>query len=183
MTRFKVTTPPTNFPEVRETRLSLFKKKNDKNLFNMIDSENIKLSGSKVKVFEYIPSNDVDDVYQESRQKTIAHEPITLWAHYDPRPIEENLTEFGVEMQVDQVFIFNKSYTENSLGRSITIGDVLQPEFQDMKFEVYEVQEDSFEAYGVYHLLVHSKLLRDTENIHNEDYFDRSDDVGGRLYG
>ena len=44
MSRFKVNTPPTNFPEERDTRLSLFKKKNDKNLFNMVDAENIKLS-------------------------------------------------------------------------------------------------------------------------------------------
>jgi len=181
MSRFKVNTPPTNFPEVRNTRLSLFNKKNDKNLFNKIDAENIKLSGSKVQVFEYVKSEDIDDVYQESRQKAIASEPITLWAHYDPRPIEENLSQFGVEMQIDQVFVFNKSYTEDTLGRTIKIGDVLRPEFQEMKFEVYEVQEDSFEAYGVYHLLVHAKLLRDTEDIYNEDRFDRVDDVGGKL--
>tara|TARA_S200002703_G_scaffold151358_1_gene150649 strand:+ start:464 stop:907 length:444 start_codon:yes stop_codon:yes gene_type:complete len=146
----------------------------------MVDAENIKLSGSRVKVFEYIPSNDIDDIYQESRQKTIAQEPVTLWAHYDPRPIEENLSQFGVEMQIDQVFVFNKSYTENLLGRSVAIGDVLQPEFQEMKFEVFEVQEDSFEAYGVYHLMVHAKLLRDNQDIHNEDFFDRPDQTGGR---
>jgi len=179
MARFKVTTPPSNFPEERDTRLSLYKKKNDKNLFNLIDSENIKLSGSRVRVFEYVASNDIDDVYQESKQKTISPEPVVLWAHYEPRAIEENLTQFGVEMVSDQVFIFNKSYTENILGRSITIGDVLEPEFQEMKFEVFEVQEDSFEAYGVYHLLVHAKLLRDTQDIHNQDNFDRPDNVGG----
>ena len=133
MSRFKVNTPPTNFPEERDTRLSLFKKKNDKNLFNMVDAENIKLSGSRVKVFEYIPSEDIDDVYQESRQKTIAQEAVTLWAHYDPRP-----------------------------------------------FEVFEVQEDSFEAYGVYHLMVHAKLLRDTQDIHNEDFFDSTEKIGSK---
>jgi len=179
--RFKVNTPPTNFPEDRDTRLSLYNKKNDKNLFNMIDAENIKLSGSRVQIFQYIESDDIDDVYQESRQKAIASEPVVLWAHYDPRPIEENLSQFGVEMQIDQVFVFNKSYTENLLGRAVSIGDVIRPEFQEMKFEVYEVQEDSFEAYGVYHLLVHAKLLRDTQDIHNEDYFDRTDNLGGRL--
>lgn len=177
--RYRVTTPPTNFPEERDTRLSLFKKKNDKNLFNLIDAENIKLSGSRVKVFKYVPSNDIDEVYQESRQKTIAHEPVTLWAHYDPRPVEENLTQFGVEMQLDQVFVFNKSYAESMLGDPIQIGDIIQPEFQDIKFEVFEVQEDSFEAYGVYHLLAHAKLLRDTQDIHNEDFFDKTDELGG----
>jgi len=177
--RYRVTTPPTNFPEERDTRLSLFKKKNDKNLFNLIDAENIKLSGSRVKVFKYVPSNDIDEVYQEPRQQTIAHEPVTLWAHYDPRPVEENLTQFGVEMQLDQVFVFNKSYAENMLGDPIQIGDIIQPEFQDIKFEVFEVQEDSFEAYGVYHLLAHAKLLRDTQDIHNEDFFDKTDELGG----
>jgi len=57
---------------------------------------------------------------------------------------------------------------------------VLQPEFQEMKFEVFEVQEDSFEAYGVYHLMVHAKLLRDTQDIHNQELFDRPDQIGGR---
>jgi len=179
--KYKVTTPPTNFPDSdqRDTRLSLFKKKNDKNLFNLVDAENIKLSGSRVLVYKYVPSNDIDDVYQESRQKTIAPEPVALWAHYDPRPVEENLTQFGVEMQIDQVFVFNKSYTETALGQPVEIGDIIEPEFQDMKFEVFEVQEDSFEAYGVYHLLVHAKLLRDSQDIHNEDIFDKTDKLGG----
>ena len=180
--RFKVNTPPTNIPDERDARLSLFQKKNDKNLFNMIDSENIKLSGSKIKVYKYIKSNDVDDIYMESRQKTISPEPVVVWGHFDPRPIEENLSQFGVEVQYDQVFNFNKSYVENLLGSPIEIGDIIEPEFQDIKFEVYEVQEDSFEAYGVYHLLVHAKVLRDTQDIHNEDYFDRSNNTGGRVY-
>lgn len=180
--RYKVNTPPTNIPEERDARLSLFQKKNDKNLFNMIDSENIKLSGSKIKVYKYVKSNDVDEIYMESRQKTISPEPVVVWGHFDPRPIEENLSQFGVEIQYDQVFNFNKSYVENILGSPIEIGDVLEPEFQNVKFEVYEVQEDSFEAYGVYHLLVHAKVLRDTQDIHNEDYFDRSNDIGGRPY-
>ena len=180
--RYKVNTPPTNIPDERDARLSLFQKKNDKNLFNMIDSENIKLSGSKIKVYKYIKSNDVDDIYMESRQKTISPEPVVVWGHFDPRPIEENLSQFGVEVQYDQVFNFNKSYVENLLGSPIEIGDIIEPEFQDIKFEVYEVQEDSFEAYGVYHLLVHAKVLRDTQDIHNEDYFDRSNNTGGRVY-
>ena len=180
--RYKVNTPPTNIPEERDARLSLFQKKNDKNLFNMVDSENIKLSGSKIKVYKYVKSNDVDDIYMESRQKTISPEPVVVWGHFDPRPIEENLSQFGVEIQYDQVFNFNKSYVESILGSPIEIGDILEPEFQDIKFEVYEVQEDSFEAYGVYHLLVHAKVLRDTQDIHNEDYFDRSDNTGGRAY-
>lgn len=181
MARFKVTTPPTNFPNVSDSPLSLYNKKNDKNLFNIIDAEHIKLSGSKVFLYKYIPSEDVDDVYMEVRQKTISPEPVVLWAHYDPRPIEENLGEFGVEIQYDQTFIFNKSYVEMTAGRPILIGDIIEVEFQNVKFEVFEVQEDSFESYGVYHLLVHAKLLRDTEQMHNDSLMDRTDRLGGKL--
>lgn len=178
--RYKVKTPPTNIPGEKDSDLSLFRKKADKNLFNLIDSETIRLSGSRVGIYKYIPSNDVDEVYMESRQKTISPTPVHVWAHYDPRPIEENLSEFGVEMQYDQVFIFNKSYLTDLLGRDVIIGDVIEPEFQDIKFQVHEVQEDSFESYGVYHSLVHARILRDTKDIHREDYLDTSDNIGGK---
>jgi len=182
MSRFKVRSPMDplrDSPE--ESRLSLYNKKNDKNLFNSIDNENIKLSGSRVYVYQYIPSDDIDDVYMEIRKKTIDSEPIALWSHYDPRPMEENLTQFGVEIQNDQLFIFNKSYCEKMLGRPIAIGDIIEPEFQEIKFQVHEVQEDSFEVYGVYHLLAHATVLRDTEDIQNDPFLDRSERVGGKI--
>tara|TARA_R110002096_G_scaffold242464_1_gene434367 strand:- start:1485 stop:2030 length:546 start_codon:yes stop_codon:yes gene_type:complete len=180
MARYKVKTPPTNTPGERDSELSLFRKKADKNLFNLVDSETIRLSGSRVSIYKYVPSNDVDEVYMESRQKTISPTPIKVWAHYDPRPIEENLSEFGVEIQYDQVFIFNKSYLVDLLGRDVIPGDVIEPEFQDVKFQVHEVQEDSFESYGVYHLMAHATLLRDTGDVSNEDYTDVSDNIGGK---
>ena len=182
MARFKVRSsldPLKDTPE--DSVLSLFNKRDDKNLFNTIDHENIKLSGSKVRVYKYLPSNDIDDVYMESRQKTITPEPVVVWSHYDPRPIEENLTQFGVEVQNDQLFIFNKSYLEKFLGRDIIIGDILEPLFQDIKYQVHEVQEDSFEAYGVYHTLAHAKVLRDTTDIQPDYDFDTSERVGGRV--
>lgn len=183
MSRFKVTTPPTHFDDFDETsRLSLFDRENpDKNLFNLVDDELIKLAGSEILVYKYFPSEDSDDVYMESRKKPIASEPIKVYGSYDPRAIEESLTQFGVEVQNDQVFIFNKSYIERRIGRGIIVGDILKPIFQNMKFEVYQVTEDSFEAYGVYHLMVYSKLLRDSQNTHNENFFDVSDNQGGRL--
>ena len=83
-------------------------------------------------------------------------------------PIEENLTQFGIELTNDQQFTFNKSYVEKRLGRSVIPGDIIKPEFQNLKYEVFEVQEDSFEMYGVYHLLCSAKLLRDSEDIHRQ---------------
>lgn len=178
--RFKVTTPPSNRSDGRTTsKLSLFDKENaDKNLFNLINEEVIKLGGSEIQLFKYYPTEDNDPIYQESRKKVIALDPIYLYAHYEPRALEESLTQFGVQVDNDQIFTFNKTYVNDLVGRDIIIGDILKPTFQNMKFEVFQVKEDSFESYGIYHLIVHAKLLRDTEDIHNDNLFIRTDDVG-----
>ena len=182
MEKFKVTTPPLTVQDSNESSmLSLFDRDNpDKNLFNLVDDEIIKLSGSEILVYKYIQSDDFDDVYNESNNKPLSREPVLVYGNFDPRPLEENLTQFGVEVQNDQVFIFNKSYIERRIGRSIIPGDVLKTVFQNMKFEVYQVQDESFESYGVYHLMVYAKLLRDTEEIHN-DSFSRSSNPGGKI--
>lgn len=170
MNRFQVTTPPTEIQDTNESSmLSLFDKNNpDKNLFNLIDDEIIKLSGSEILVYKYERSDDHDDVYMEARNKPIRTEPIRIFGNYDPRPLEENLNQFGLEIQNEQIFIFNKNYLERVLGRAIIPGDILKPVFQNMKFEVYQVQEDSFESYGIYHITAYAKFLRDSETIHNE---------------
>lgn len=182
MPTLKTTVTHTNsFDDDEVSLLSLFNRDNsDTNLFNSIDEEVIKLGGSEILVFKYFKGNDVDDVYMESRQKAISTEPVKVWAQYEPRAIEENMTQFGVEVQNDQVFVFNKSHVERKLGRGIIPGDVLKPVFQDMKFEVHQVQEESFESYGIYHLTVYAKLLRDIE-ILQDGYLERSKEVGGKI--
>jgi hypothetical protein len=183
MSTFKVTNPPSDHLELSDepSILSLYDKSNpDTHLFNLVDDEIIKLGGSKILVFKYLSNQEYDDVYMEATDKVISKEPIHLFGKYDPRPLEENLSQFGVEVQNDQVFIFNKMYVERKLGRAIIPGDILKPDFQDMKYEVYQVQEDSFEGYSVYHLLVYAKLLRDTETIHNTNINTESP-IGGIL--
>jgi hypothetical protein len=183
MSRFKVTSKPTDLAELEgeDSVLKLHDVSNpDINLFNLVDDEVIKLGGSRVEVYKYLSPGEYDEVYMESTAKVISNIPIVLYAKYDPRPVEEALTQFGVEVQNDQVFIFNKSYVNRLLGRDIIAGDVLKPQFQNMKFEVYQVQEESFESYSVYHLMVYARLLRDTSEIHN-DTFNTENPQGGKI--
>ena len=49
-------------------------------------------------------------------------------------------------------------------------GDVIRPRFQNLYYELFEVQEDSFESYGVYHLVCAAKLLRDAETLLGNQY-------------
>ena len=180
---YKVTTPMPPLPELLGgTELSLFDQtSNDINLFNLVDDEIIRLGGSELLYYKYRQDEGYDEVYREARSKVIDSEPILVHGHYNPTVLEESLSEFGLELVNDQLFIFNKSYVEQAIGRSPIPGDVLKPKFQDQKYEIFEVQEDSFELYGVYHLACSSRLLRDTKETLNENLPDRSDDLGGYL--
>lgn len=162
-----------------ESPFRLFNKANDRNLLNIIDEEQFRLGGSPIMFYKYYQNIEIDDVYGEERGKTISVEPVRIYGFYEPRAIEENLTQFGLELVNDQTFTFNKSYMERRLGRIPIPGDILKPQFQNMKFEIYEVQEDSFETYGVYHLTCTARLLRDSENIHKQ-IVPKSDDVDSK---
>lgn len=182
--RYKVSTP---MPIVdlgdEESLLSLYDINNpDIGYFNTIDQENIKLSGSKLYYYKYYGESSYDKVYLEERNKVINKEPVIVWGSYDPRVIEENMSEFGLELTNDQVFTFNKSYIDQKLQRIPKPGDIVKPMFQNMKFEIYEVQEDAFEAYGVYHYNCFGRLLRDSDDIVNEPALETHDRVGRQEY-
>lgn len=179
---YKVTTSMPPLPELLGgTELSLFDQtNNDINLFNLVDDEIIRLGGSELHYYMFRLGEDFDDTYMESRSKVIS-EPILVYGHYNPTVLEESLTEFGIELQNDQMFIFNKSYIEQKLHRSPQAGDIIKPKFQNQKYQIYEVQEDSFELYGVFHMSCSAKLLRDDESTVDEPLQDRSDDLGGYI--
>jgi hypothetical protein len=180
--RYKVTTPMPPIPELpmEESLLNLYDVDNpDINLFNALDEENIRLSGSKIYFYLYHGEENHDDIYLEERNKVITSQPITAFCNYDPKVIEENLSEYGLELTNDQVFVFNKTYIDNLLKRSPRPGDVIKPYFQNMYFDIFEVQEDSFESYGVYHYNCFAKLLRDAPDIQNEPNIETPKIPGG----
>jgi len=165
-----------------ETELSLFDPQNpDLNLLNLVDEEQIRLAGSKILYYKYFQSKGtVDHVYMEEREKTLHSQPITVFGHYNPTAIEENLTQFGIELTNDQLFIFNKSSIEISLGRSPIPYDVVKPHFQNIKYEIFEVQEESFEIYGVFHLVCAARVLRDSHEVVEEPLTKTSDPTSVR---
>ena len=183
---WKVTTQLPELPDINqeESLLNMFDQQNaDTNLFNLIDEENIRLSGSKMYLYKYYQSDDFDPVYMESRDKPISKVPVIVTGHYDPVSLSEELTQFGIEIKNDQLFTFNKSSIERALGRVVIPGDLLKPVFQDQVYEIFEVVEDSFESYGVYHLVCSAKLLRDTPTIQDTPITDTSEEVGGYAGG
>lgn len=181
--RFKVGIEMPPLPSIEgETELSLFDPNNpDLGLLNLIDEEQIRLSGSKILFYKYFQSKGtVDSIYMEERLKTLHSEPIMVFGHYSPTAVEENLTQFGIELTNDQLFIFNKSSIETVIGRTPIPHDVLQPKFQNIKYEIIEVQEESFEIYGVYHLVCSARVLRDSEDVVREPITAQSEEVSVR---
>jgi len=181
--RFKVNRQMDNLPKVEgSTPLSFYDPSNpDVNLFNLVDDEIIRISGYPLHFFKQLVNEQYDDVYLESSRKTMVSEPLLVHGYYEPSIVEEVLSNFGIELTNDQSFVFNKSYIESVLGRSPEIGDQIKPQFQNQKYEITEVQEDSFEMYGVYHIVCTAKLLRDDEETLNQEVSDVADDVGGYL--
>ena len=183
---WKVTTKLPQLPDLDEgdSLLSLFDQDNaDINLFNLVDDEMIRLGGSKFYFYKYFQTDDFDPVYMESRNKPVAKKSITVHGHYEPVSMSEDLTQFGIELTNDQLFTFNKSYIERKLGREVIPGDIIKPVFQDQKYEIFEVVEDSFEAYGVYHLVCSAKLLRESSDVQDEYLPDVSNELGGYAGG
>lgn len=181
--RFKVRRQMDNLPELQGgTPLSFYDPNNpDVNLFNLIDDEIIRISGSPLHYYKSFVEEQYDEVYLEAANKTVTSEPVLVYGHYEPSVVQETLSNFGIELTNDQMFIFNKSYIEKMLNRSPQIGDHITPEFQKQKYEIIEVQEDSFEMYGVYHTLCTAKLLRESEDVVNQQVSDVADDLGGYI--
>jgi len=67
---------------------------------------------------------------------------------------------------------------EQRIQGNLKSGDVLQPRFQNQRYEIFEVQEDSFEIYGVYHLVCAAKLLRDSSDVQDVPLTQVSDPLG-----
>ena len=146
----------------------------DTRLFDSVDGEMIRIAGSELLLFRFTRDSNHDTLYDEHAGKVIYHTPVSVFGHYDPRPVEEELNEFGIELTNDQVFTFNKTTIENAIGRPIIAGDVIRPRFQNIYYEIFEVQEDSFEAYGVYHLVCAAKMLRDAKDLLGNQYIEES---------
>ena len=179
---FKVGVVPPPLPELEDSngQLNFFDPANpDINLFNIVDDEMIKIAGSEILYYPYLQGEtQYDAVYMEARNKPIAKDPVLVYGHYEPKVLEENLSQFGIELTNDQIFIFNKAYMEQRIRGHLKPGDVLQPRFQNMRYEIFEVQEDSFEIYGVYHLVCAAKLLRDSSAVQDTPLTQVSEPLG-----
>jgi len=73
MDKFTVKKPPSKSPitnvDESDSILNFFDATNpDIDLFNLIDDETIRISGSKIALYKYYPSQEFDDVYT-TRQK------------------------------------------------------------------------------------------------------------------
>ena len=179
-TEFNVEIPSLDPESEGEDLLRLFDPDNpDIALFNLVDDEFIKLSGSKLLYYKYQRNLDSqDDVYMEDRNKAVEFEPTVVFGHYDPTVIEQGLEQFGIVAMNDQLFSFNRNYVQRVIGRAPIEGDIIVPQFQNIAFRVAEVQEDEFQVYGVYHYTVTAKVLRDSKILQRLNITTTTEPIG-----
>lgn len=145
-------------------QLNMFHEDNpDIGLFNMLDEEIIAKGGSEFYIYKVEIDDNYDKLYEEDRLKKYGSK-ILVRGHYNPLPIGQELTEFGIKLSNDQIFTFNKSALDAALGREIAAGDIIKPRFQNIVYEVHEVQEEGFAGYGVYHYVASAQVRRDLES-------------------
>lgn len=167
---FKLVPLTEELPHVDEqNQLNMFSEVNpDVGLFNMVDEETIALGGSELYIYKVVLDEGYDDLYDEEPVKKYG-EKVLVRGHYNPVPIGEELSEFGIKLTNDQMFTFNKSYMDATLGRQLKPGDVIQPRFQNLMYEIHEVQEAGFGSnYGVYHYLASAQVRRDLDSLLSE---------------
>jgi hypothetical protein len=151
-----------------DVRLSLFGENNqDIEYFNSVDQEVIELGGSDMYYIKFMRSENFDELYEEDRDKVYANKLI-IRGHYTPAPIGQEITQFGITLSNDQRFVFNKDYLKKKLGRLPIAGDIIQPRFQNIYFQIHQVDEEAFNIWGVYHLSLHAKLLKDVGSVIRE---------------
>ena len=128
-----ITNPMDEFDETKSMLNQFDPDNQDLKFMNSLDQEHIHLAGSPMFIYKSYQSKNFDPVYMESKDKPIALEPIKVWGHYEPRAIERELTEFGLTIENDQIFTFNLDYITRKLGRQLRSGDIIHPEFQNIK--------------------------------------------------
>lgn len=148
--------------------LNLFDEENpDIQLFNIVDQEMISLAGSDAYYYKFNPDENYDKTFNEERVKQYS-DKVLVKTHYSPFPLGEEITKFGIQLSNEQTFTFNREYIKEKLGRYPIPGDAIQPRFQAVMFEVIEAQEESFQSYGVYHILVTARVRKDLQSLITE---------------
>lgn len=151
-----------------DVRLSLYGDNNpDIEYFNRIDQETIELGGSDMYYIKFMQTDNYDPLYEEDRDKVYASKRLVR-GHYTPSPITQEMSQHGIKLTNDQRFIFNKDYLKKKLGRDPRAGDIIQPRFQNIYFEITEIHEESFNIWGVYHLSLYAKLKKDIASVMQE---------------
>lgn len=120
-------------------RLSLYRenRSNDYRFFDRLVREQLDVGGTAVNVHLYLGSGNVDSsnsvsniqdlLFLENRDRKYDSSVYTLRGHYNISDIDFDLSQFGLFLQNDTIFIvFHINEMINVLGRKIISGDVLE---------------------------------------------------------
>lgn len=127
----------------------------DKELFNLWDQELIRISGTPIFYFEvFIPTETIDPIYLESRNKIFATNPIKLYALYEPIPSQNSMGVFGIDAPDEMLLELNYSEVLSTLGHMPKIGSrILTPHLNE-NWKIVQNNLGEFKLWGAMRLQI-----------------------------
>lgn len=132
-------------------------------LFDKWDQEIIRAGGTPLLYYEvFIPTNNVDPIYMESRDKLWSQQPIELWGVYDPIPSQLDQGLFGIDGPDTMIFYTNYKYTIDAVGHLPNVGArIFTPHLKE-NWEIVDRKLNDFHRWKVYRIEIHCQRFQES---------------------
>lgn len=120
-------------------------------LFNLWDTEQIRLDGSPVEYYEVlIDINRIDELYVEARDKLFSPCSIKLYAYYDPQPSNHMQGLFGIDSPNDETLMeFNfRDVMDRTSNRGLKVGSRIWTPHKRENWVIVKPQVQVFKQWG-----------------------------------
>lgn len=132
-------------------------------LFNLWDQEVIEIGGTPLEYYNiFINVNDIDELYQEARNKIYSQNPVCIYGYYDPIPTSNALGAFGIDSPDEIMFEFNYKHVMNTLGFAPKIGSRIHTPFRNEDWMVVQRGVEVFKLWGQLRLQVMCVRFQET---------------------
>ena len=121
----------------------------DQDLFNVWDSEAIRIGGSPIFYHElFIQPQGIDPVYKEDRSKLWSPFPVQLYCIYNPLPNQNALGPWGVDAPDEMIFEFNYRDVLRTINHPPIVGSYLYTPHKGEFWEIKQRNDGGFKLWG-----------------------------------
>lgn len=112
-------------------------------LHDEIDRELIRMSGSPVLYYKYVPSRVEGNIYSEERDKIFSPTPVCVFAVWEPPKPLQDLGYWGIDSPDDVAMAFNRNEFVELVGELPTTGSLLMTMYDREWWEITKASGNS----------------------------------------